>query len=152
MLAREWFKPEMPVKEFLLGVYEWIMDVESIREMGSRTEVIQDALDGENKDCNVTLLKAALYALVQHENGTRICAMRPQSEAHKQEWGDTGPHYPTLEKVQTWGKKMYADYLIWIANPKQAEKDLEDREKEQVEYDKANAEFEAAHPEEFLND
>ena len=112
MLAKEWFDPEMPTKEFLLGVYEWMLDVETIMESVSRLVTLQDEANAnDSEDCGFA--KVIVYALVEHPDTRKPqrilgCTTRTKDLDLTNRWGD-GP--PTLADIQQWGKEMTADYF-----------------------------------------
>ena len=130
MLAKEWFDPEMPTKELLLGVYEWVCDTSCIDEMGMRLTRLQDE---SVKDSAGTLAYAMVYAFVTHENCAQVKWLKGSD--HKCSKGCKNPECGipiTLDDLQRYGKEMYADYLIWIADSKQVLKDVEEIEVEDL--------------------
>ena len=140
MLAREWFKPGMPVKEFLLGVYEWTYDTEAISITNARIEMLDEIEDPK-------WYLPRVYALLEYPltNPHNLACTNRVKDRDRKEFPDC--NYPTLAELQQDAKAMTEAYFAWAADPKQAEKDLERRAKEQVKYDKEDAEFVKAHPE-----
>ena len=90
MLARDWFKPEMPMRELLLGLYEWICDENSTQEMGARVEVLQGEASKE-------FVRAMVFALMEHKHCVGI---RLQDEGG-----------PTLKQLRAWSKEVTDDYF-----------------------------------------
>jgi len=119
MLDKEWFDPEMPTKEFMLGVYEWVSDVEALGIAAARMEVLQDAAEKDPE-----FAAKAVYALVYYpeNNPHNLACTNRVNDRDRSKYPDS--NYPSLLDLQNDGKEMYADYLTWIADPKQVEKDL----------------------------
>ncbi len=78
MLARDWLIPEMPIRDLLLGVYEWLCEVDTVDEMGDRMEFLQDEA---NKDPGGELSHAMIYAFMIHPHCAAVRWLTPATAA-----------------------------------------------------------------------
>ena len=97
MLGKEWFKPEVPLKDLLLGLYEWICEADSVIEMGERIQILQEEAD---RDPLGDFARAMGHALREHASVGHIRFKKPSPSK-------TG----YVEHMRTYGKEMTEDYF-----------------------------------------